>query len=395
MEKIIPRHCVVIGIGPDPIARGRLIEKHFESHEILSPDRVTRSLVGEGARPDLNGIVFPEIRRLIALKLSLGERAVIDAANLRREDRVSLARIAADHGVPCFYLICDPSGASDLARARFESSERELLLGDGLAEIIDWRFHTPKPIPRAQADLDEIRATWSGITIVSDVHGMYSSLLEAVSWARRRGHYLVFLGDLIDYGVETLSVADEVYRIVMRGEGEILLGNHERKIARWITQSEAGRVSLRLSDGNRVTTNALNALGQTARRRWIGRFRGLVAHGGLIRSFGDITLAHAAVHPGFWDGTAGMRDIENHALFGQFEAADGERLYGWCDAVPEGDTVIVGHDIRSTVVPMQVEGRAGGRTIFLDTGCGKGGALTTADLKFVGEEVRLGNFNRY
>jgi protein phosphatase len=196
-----------------------------------------------------------------------------------------------------------------------------------------------------------------------------------------------------------LEVADEVYRVVMRGEGELMLGNHERKIMRWLAQTEAGRVSLRLSDGNRVTTNALNALGAPARKRWVGRFKGLCSRASYVRAMGNITFAHAGVHPEFWNGRASAREIETWALFGEFDPGGAdqapERKYAWVEAVPEGETLIVGHDIRSTMMPLSQVGAAGGRTVFLDTGSGKGGALTIADLKFTETGITIANFSRY
>ncbi|RYF10057.1 MAG: hypothetical protein EOO77_22355, partial [Oxalobacteraceae bacterium] len=256
------------------------------------------------------------------------------------------------------------------------------------------------PISKAKPDLTALRASWGGITVISDVHGMYQSLLSALAWARSRNHYVVLLGDVIDYGGDTLEVADEVYRLVMRGNGELIMGNHERKIARWATQVEGGRSSIRLSDGNRVTTNALNALGAPARKRWLGRFRGLIAQASHHRRIGNIVLAHAGVHPGYWNGTATPKELETLSLFGEFEPppADGARPiqhHGWTDAIPSGTTVIVGHEIRSDH-PLRVTNRQGGCAIFTDTGSGKGGNLSSVDLRFETEgQLRVENFNLY
>lgn len=400
MYKLVPCHSLVIAVGPNSTTRTATVFQYFSPHEVISPDLMSMLLVGETNRGDLNSTVFSEIRHLIDVKLSLGERCVVDAQNLRREDRLSLARIATENGVPVFYLLCDPSGADEVGMNRFRTAERDVLMGDGgIAEVIDWRHHVPQPVEKHLPGLDKLRARYAGVTVISDVHGMYSSLLSALTWARARNNYVIFLGDVIDYGADTLEVADEVYRTVMRGEGELLLGNHERKIMRWIAQSEAGRVSLRLSDGNRVTTNALNALGTPARRRWIGRFKGLCARASLVRSLGDIVLAHAGVHPGYWNGTANAREVETWALFGEFDPGGAdtapERKYAWVETVPEDKTVLVGHDIRSTILPLAVTGAAGGRTVFLDTGSGKGGALTTASLRFTETGLRVEHFSRY
>jgi protein phosphatase len=399
MNKTIPIHSLVIAVGPSASSRAERISKYFASHEVISAQQVCESLVGESDRPDLNSVVFAEVRHRISLKLSLGERVVVDAPNLRREDRMALARLGVDVGAPVFYLLCPLKEADEPSLNRFYAAEREIMRGDGVAEVIDYRLHTPSPITKRKPDLATVKERWAGVTVISDVHGMYPSLLSALAWARSRRHYVVLLGDVIDYGPDTLEVADEVYRLVMRGEGELILGNHERKIARWANQMETGRSSIRLSDGNRVTTLAINALGIPARKKWLGRFRALIAQASYNRQIGNIVLAHAGVHPAFWAGAATPKEIETWSLFGEFETplGDGSRplqVHTWTEAVPPGTTVIVGHEIRSSS-PMKVMNDHGGTTIFTDTGSGKGGNLSSVDLKFDERGLRVENFNLY
>ena len=60
------------------------------------------------------------------------------------------------------------------------------------------------------------------------------------------------------------------------------------------------------------------------------------------------------------------------------------RLYNWVDDIPMGKTVIVGHDMRPMFAknlltePLVVNNTNGGRAVFMDTGCGKGGKLSGA-----------------
>lgn len=388
-------------VGPNPHARKQSVKEYFPEYEVLSATQVCYDLIGEEDRPDLNSLIFAEMRRRISLKLSLGERVVVDAANLRREDRTTLAKLATDVGAPVYYFVCDPVGADDFSLSRFKASERDIMRGDSVAEVIDWRLHEPTLVGKKKPDWTEIRQRWSGITVVADVHGMYQSLLSALHWARVRNHYVILLGDLIDYGPLSLETADEAYRLVMRGDGEIIMGNHERKIARWIDQVERGRVSIRLSEGNRVTTQALGALGTLSRQRWQGRFKSLVAHASPYRRLGNIVFAHGGVHPGYWNGSASIKDIEQWAMFGEFDPnitqdmGKPSRQYTWVDSVPADITVIVGHDIRSTERPFIVTNQGGGQTIFLDTGAGKGGQLSSADIIFTSSGLRVANYTMY
>lgn len=112
MFKLIPSHALIVTGGANEVSRATFVQKYFEPHEVVSAKSICLDLVGEPERPDLNTVIFTELRRRVALKLSLGERVVVEAANLRREDRVILARLAVETGVPVFYLVCDPAGAS-------------------------------------------------------------------------------------------------------------------------------------------------------------------------------------------------------------------------------------------------------------------------------------------
>lgn len=400
MKKLVPRHSLVIAIGPHTENREKLLANNFDLHEIVSFANISLELIGSADSSGIAGIVHSEMLHRAALKLSLGERAVIDAPNLRREDRLSLAKVATAAGLPVFYLLADPEGADPISLSRWRSTYKDLVHGDGVAEAIDSLTCTLEVVPRAKPSLSDIARRWSGITVIGDVHGMQQSLYSALTWARSRNNYVIFLGDVIDYGPQTLEVADHVYSMVMRGEAELMLGNHERKIARWLGQLSKGHSSISLSDGNKVTTNALSSMATAAANHWAGRFTGLVANASHVRSLGDYTLAHASIHPNFWNGTATVKEIETSALFGEIEPSRNNsafvpRSYRWVDCIPAGKTVLVGHDIRSKKCPMPIRNDNGGTAVFLDTGCGKGGSLSSVDLRMADSGLRTENFNMH
>lgn len=389
---------MIIAVGPSDHNRNSLISRHFPSYEVISLKTVASDLIGDCGDETVFGefsrTLYSEVYRRAALKLDLGERVIINESNLVRGDRAALSRLGAEYGVPVFYLTSDPTDASEHAMREFRASEREIMHGDGGAEIIDWRLHTPDPVSKEKPSLDHLRSRWRGITVIADIHGMMQSLLSAISWARARNHYIIFLGDIIDYGPDSLDVVNEVYRIVMRGHGELILGNHERKIAGWITNS--GKPP-RLSEGNRATTNAIEALGEKMRIQWSNRFMGLMAHTSYWREIGNVVLAHGGIIPTFWSGEVSRTDVEKFCIFGEVTGFNPDhkpnRAYSWTNSVPSDTTVIVGHDIRSTQYPVQVKNKMGGSAIFLDNGCGKGGHLSTVDLKFSGDGMQVMNFN--
>lgn len=374
MLTAIPLHAVVLDLlSPDPL--------RFPAHEILDPVQVARSLGGDAVHLDHPAAMAELVRRAEA-KVRLGERAVIPGHGLHRATRAALANTARNHGVPGIWLL--PPTCSD----------RELMNGDGGAEVV---VTDAVRVVKPSSDLAAMFAGRRGITVVGDIHGMHQSMLAATGWANSRNHGLVLLGDVIDYGHATLQCADEAWRMVTRGDAAMVLGNHERKIGRYLALDPNDRKKMKLSPGNKATDLALSHLTHHQRQAWAGRFRGLLWRCRPILRLGTIVMTHAAVHPRYWQGYEDG-PVEEYALFGEpdpkVKPPRFATSYKWVDHIPKDHTVIVGHDIRSMTTPVTVTGAKGGVAIFLDTGCGKGGRLSSADLRF-GENgrVRVENLN--
>lgn len=353
--EIIPLHCLILCELADQLGL-------FATHEIVDLDTISYQLVGSSRRHDLISIIYSELRHRVILKLSLGERVVVDTRGLSRDQRHHLVSMAENQG----------------------------------AAVVTISQPAIKPVISLPAQVDShLRAQhWQGITVIGDVHGELAPLQQALAWARSRRHFVWLLGDVIDYGAQTLAVLDAVHAAVMHGEAAMILANHERKIARWLDHDNHDH-HLRISDGNLVTTTALDRLTLRERTRWIGRFRALLAHTSLTQQIGNITLMHAAAHPSLW-GKPNQAAIEQYALYGESDQTGGKykRTHRWIDAVPAGKTVIVGHNIMSDY-PLIMTGARGGKVIFLDTGCGKGGLLSSADLRFDVDGLHVECFNRY
>jgi protein phosphatase len=418
--KRIPLHSLVIFVGPANSGKTTL-SKMFADHEIMSSEAIRYELCGDVQKTNINDIVFREVYRRAQLKLELGERVVVDATNLRKKDRISLADIALKVGVPIFYIVCNRSLESKLIDARnswrpgaisaitkqehiFRNNERDILRGDGVANVIDTRKENFEVVPKLSNDLlkENIeKLGFRGLMVIGDVHAMLEPLKAAIEWAAKRNLFCIFLGDIIDYGPNPIECVDQVYNVVSRGRGLCLIGNHERKIERWLEQIKHNDVKVRLSDGNKVTTRAIEELGSEARRKFEIRYKALL---GLSRHhwvIGNTLFTHGAAEPEMFDIDSPrlIGKFETMALFGEVDntsepRADGypTRIYEWVNRIPSGKRVMVGHDIRSTTQPLKVKGSKGGEAIFMDTGCGKGGRLTSADILFQNDSLDIKNF---
>jgi protein phosphatase len=419
--KRIPLHSLVIMVGPAGGGKTHLTSLKFDPYEIMSSEEIRYELSGDYQRLDINDVVFKEIHRRTQLKLELGERVVVDATNLRKKDRMSLADIGSRTGVPIFYIVCNRNLETKLSDAKrswrlsatgtiskhehvFRTNERDILRGDGIANVIDFRNEDFEVVSKlTNIDLKKVieNRGYRGIMVVGDVHGMIEPLKNATEWATQRKLFCVFLGDILDYGINSLECVDHVYSIVTRGRGISLIGNHERKIERWLEQVKHNDVRVRLSDGNKVTTRAIEALASDARRKFETRYRALLGFSRHHWIIGNTLFTHGAAEPEMFDITSARLTgkFETMALFGEVDntapqRADGypTRIYEWVNRIPQGKQVMVGHDIRSTVKPLLVRGSQGGVAYFMDTGSGKGGRLTSADVFFQGDELVVQNF---
>lgn len=373
--RIVPLNCLVLIVGQENVQYTR----YFPEYEYIEPSVIRQEISNGNFRFNLEETVTAELKHRAFTKLKHGERVVVDIRHLDKNQRWFFVKSFSEYGVPIFYLVI--------------GQDKEHMQGDGLAEIIDANMGVSPILPYAD-EYTKLEAKYNGITVIGDIHGMYDAMQTAIGWAKSRNHYIVLLGDILDYGPSSLECIDEAYRLVMRGEATVILGNHERKIMRWIDGH-----GVKLSPGNRITTDALDNLGNYAKSRWKGRFRGLYQNGHLVRKIGNVVFVHAAAHPAIWRGAANDKYIENHAFFGEIatksDGAPSKPLlsHSWVNSIPDQHMVVVGHEIRSDEAPVVQSGQLGGKALFIDTGSGKGGRLSTADFKFGDGGLYHQNFN--
>jgi len=408
----IPLHSLCIIVGPANSGKTTLCNKKFPNYEILDPEKIKYELTGDN-RSDLNHIVWNEIYRRINIKMAIGERVVLDSANLKKQNRINIANIALKYGVPIFYIIVDRQDKLKNAENQnmiikqdelFKDNIMEILKGDGVAEVIDTRhedFNVVNKFPSTNL-LDEVHnRNYNGITVMGDIHGCLNSMRQSIMWALQRNHLIVFLGDIIDYGPNSLECIEEAYKLITTGNAVMVIGNHERKIEKWFEQSKQGQIKIKLSDGNKITTTAIENLNYNQREKIECKFKTIVNLSRHHWIFGNALLTHGAADNDMWNinSTRLFGKLENLALFGEIDPKipfkdDGfpNRIYSWVDTIPKGKMVFVGHDIRATDKPLTVTGKSGGVAVFMDCGSGKGGSFFSADVLFKNNDPTIQNF---
>jgi hypothetical protein len=222
--------------------------------------------------------------------------------------------------------------------------------------------------------------------VFADVHGDYESFKRAHDNAKKENFFFMSMGDLVDRARQPFEVIKAMYDIMYDGRGGFVIGNHDDKHHRAF---KGAKVSF-----SKDSKQTLADVGEERMAEFSHMYSSIIEDkmlSGLFHKFGDITLVHAASHPSIWDGakenstgkTARSRFLVGETNNEKYDDGYPVRLYNWIDEIPIGKTVMVGHDkqpIHNIPIekPMTVLNKDGGKAIFLDTGCGKGGFLTGA-----------------
>jgi protein phosphatase len=211
----------------------------------------------------------------------------------------------------------------------------------------------------------------NSVFFMSDLHGDYDAFELALAAAPANA-LIVLLGDVVDRGPYSPFCAERLLELIDSERALLVPGNHDTALVDVIDGSRGA------TPRRAETLQQFEDYGGDL----LARFCELVRHSALCLRIGDLVAVHAA-----W--SADMETVEQWpdtlrqlALRGEREKVPGRRRpitkYHWTTRVPANKTILVGHDVRSTEEPVVCESKAGGRAVFLDLGCGKGGALGCA-----------------
>lgn len=358
------------------------VAKSKFGNELLLEDDIRFSILGDTSREDLENTVYFEIERSIKVRLSFGNRVVLLLSTTSYISKI--AKEIYELGYSVYYV-----GKNKIQNNKHESFYYFINDNDKyelVTRLGDDNF------------FDTLRERgYNGITVIPDLHGSLQKLREAVAWAKNRRNFIMFLGDIIDYGMDSLEVVEEVYQLVVNGDAEAILGNHEKKIFRYvINYSKDKNHQTNLSHGNLMTVNRIKGLSPFDYTRWSNRFKSLVNLMRTHRISENFGFAHAALNDEAINNRSFRlpQKLERFVLFGEHRDANGNSSFNWSKDLPDGMKVIVGHTIRGKFEPYRELNDNRSEVIFLDTGCGKGGHLTTLDISIKGT-AKIENMNVY
>ncbi len=209
--------------------------------------------------------------------------------------------------------------------------------------------------------------------IIGDVHGCSDALrrlCDALDYDAQfyhpEGRRLVFLGDLIDRGPDSLGILSLVSRLVSRGRALLTLGNHDDALRRWLCGEPVDTSKGGLSQ----TLAMLEARpDQKTLKKAIG---GLYDHAPvyLVLDGGALVVAHAGIE----EEMIGKSDPETRRFVLNGDAVgkspDGKTLRrDWAADYRGGAFIVYGHT-------PQERAEIRHNTVNIDTGAYRGGLLT-------------------
>jgi hypothetical protein len=140
---------LVMMVGPSGAGKTTWAKRRYDGTDIISADAIREEMFGSLTMDGDQGPVFERLRAEVVARLSVGRTVVIDATNLKREDRLSNVLLAPPD-IPVEYVVIDRSmdekpatagwrserpGLLETHAQLFERELSEILDGDGLGNV--------------------------------------------------------------------------------------------------------------------------------------------------------------------------------------------------------------------------------------------------------------------
>jgi protein phosphatase len=402
MKLTIPEFSLVVLIGASGSGKSTFARKHFKPTEILSSD-FCRGLLSDNENDQaVTKDAFEVLRFIAAKRLAAGKLTIIDATNVKVDDRKPLLALAHEyHCLPVAIVfnlppkICqgrnlqrpDRDFGPHVVRQQCQQLRRSLrnLQREGFRYV----FILPSP-EEVEAASIERQPLWNNLKheqgpfdIIGDVHGCFDELVillqklgyEIIAQPDTPDHLgyivrppdgrkVIFVGDLVDRGPNTPEVLRLAMRMVNAGIAFCIPGNHDMKLLRALK----GR-NVQVTHGLAESLAQLEQESPEFKAQVVEFLDGLVSH--YVLDAGRLVVAHAGMKEELQGRASGQ--VRDFALYGETTGETDDFglpiRHNWAEAYRGKAMVVYGH----TPVP---EAEWLNRTINIDTGCVFGGKLT-------------------
>ncbi len=397
MRVKIPEFAIVLLIGASGSGKSSFARKHFKPTEVVSSD-IARGLVSDDENAqDATADAFDLVNYIAGKRLKRRKLVVVDATNVRREDRARFIDLARSYHALAVAIVLDMP--ETLCQERNKSrpdrdfgphvvrnhcvalrKSRGGLRREGFHNIIT--LSSPEEADALELERDRLWTDRSDLTgpfdIIGDVHGCADEMKALVkqlgyvvtgedSGLRARhpeGRTLVFVGDLVDRGPAVTETLAFVMPLVESGDALCVQGNHEAKLLRALN----GR-DVKQTHGLKETLEQLETQPPEFRHRVRKFVDGLRSH--YVLDNWKLVVAHAGLREDMQGrGSAAVRSFALYGdTTGETDAFGLPVRYPWAADYRGRAMVVYGH------TPV-VEAEWLNGTICVDTGCVFGGKLT-------------------
>lgn len=392
----IPELSLVMLAGASGSGKSSFARKWFGPTEVVSSDACRAMVSNDENSMDASADAFDMLYFIVAKRLKRGLLTVVDATNIRPEDRKRLVQLAREYYVMPVALVLNMPVQVCMERNR-QRTDRNLpphvimnhcsqlkrglsrIRLEGFKKVVEWKH--PDQV-EALTTIERVplwnnrKAEQGPFDIIGDIHGCYEELCQllaqlghAVDKAACRvavqpGRKLLFLGDLVDRGPDSPSVLRLVMQAVQEGMAICVPGNHDMKLLKWLQGK-----NVQLQHGLEVTVAQLENESPEFKAQLMLFLDGLISH--YVLDNGKLVVAHAGLKESMQGRGAGA--VREFCLYGETTGETDEFglpvRYNWAAEYRGKAMVVYGH----TPVP-QPEWL--NNTIDIDTGCVFGGKLT-------------------
>jgi protein phosphatase len=396
----IPELSVIVLIGASGSGKSTFAREHFRPSEILSSDAFRLAVSDDETDQSVTQDAFEALYYIAAKRLKNGRLCVIDATNVKPQDRSGYVALAKRYHVTAVAIVFAPNPEICLARnlarphrhvadqvvhTQIASLRQDLdnLRAEGFSEIhyLDPATDMTVEIVRKPLACDQ-RQEHGPFDIIGDVHGCYQEMIEllqglgyrpgalaledpvwgAYTWNHPGGRKAVFVGDLADRGPRVLESIRAVRNMVVSGNAFAVPGNHDIKFARWLrgeTVTTARGLERSIADFQRLP----EPLREPTAAAIAAFLDSPAAH--YIFDAGKLVVSHT----GLGEDLQGRcsETVRQIAIFGKLVGGTYDR--NWAENYRGRAMVVYGHF--PIAEPSWING-----TINIDTGCVFGGRLT-------------------
>jgi protein phosphatase len=405
MQISIPELSLVVLIGASGSGKSSFARKHFLSTEIISSDYCRSILADDENDQSVTSDAFELLHYIVAKRLRAGRLTVVDATNVKGEDRKQLLQIAKEYH--CLAVAIVFNLPAQLCHDRNQSRgnrnfgvhvvERHTQNLKKSLRYLDREFryvhilHSVEQIDHVEISRTPAwnnRKTESGpFDIIGDIHGCCDELeillaklgyeaqpiqqqgfWDSPTYTHPAGRQVLFVGDLVDRGIRNLDTVKLVRNMIEAGSGLCVCGNHEFKLLRYLRGKKVN-----IGHGLQQTIDELEAIPTEVATDQLQELQnfldGLISH--YVFDEGKLVVAHAGLKEELQGRTSGA--VRSFAMYGETTGEIDE--YGlpvranWAQNYRGKALVVYGH------VPVR-EAEWLNNSIDIDTGCVFGGKLT-------------------